>query len=150
MDQPKAMSTLKGGSQTNLVNAFKLDNTITENGGNDIVNAGAGSSRVVTGSGDVVVNLNGLDNTVVGGNGDDTVNIVTGGDNNITLGTGTDSIVEAATSKGSNTFILNGSHATHDLLYGANDVAFIHGGTDTITDNSKGLEVKIGRRGRCQ
>ena len=137
---------IKGGSQTNLVNAFKLDNTITENGGNDIVNAGAGSSRVVTGSGDVVVNLNGLDNTVVGGNGDDTVNIVTGGDNNITLGNGTDSIVEAQHSYGSNTFILNGSHASL-VLYGANDVAFIHGGTDTITDNSKGLEVKIGSQG---
>ena len=115
-------------------------------GGNDIVNARAGSSRVVTGSGDVVVNLNGLDNTVVGGNGDDTVNIVTGGDNNITLGNGTDSIVEAQHSYGSNTFILNGSHASL-VLYGANDVAFIHGGTDTITDNSKGLEVKIGSQG---
>jgi hypothetical protein len=33
------------------------------------------------------------------------------------------------------------------LLYGANDVAFVHGGTDTITDNSKGLEVKIGSQG---
>jgi hypothetical protein len=33
------------------------------------------------------------------------------------------------------------------VLSGANDVAFIHGGTDTITDNSKGLEVKIDSQG---
>jgi hypothetical protein len=139
-------ANIKGGSQTNIVNAFKLGNTITESGGNDVVNAGAGSSRVVTGSGDVVVSLNGVDNTVVGGNGNDTVNILTGGDNNINLGTGTGTIVEASHSQGSNTFVLTGSHATM-TLYGANDVAFIHGGTDTITDNSNGLTVKIGPEG---
>jgi hypothetical protein len=93
----------------------------------------------------VVVNLSGKDAAVTGGNGNDTINVLSSG-NTVTLGTGTDSIVEAASSKGSNTFILNGSHASL-VLYGANDVAFIHGGTDTITDNSKGLEVKIGSQG---
>jgi hypothetical protein len=110
-----------------------------------IMNVTANYANVVTGSGDVVVNLSGKNATVTGGNGNDTVNILSGG-NTVTLGTGTDGIVEAASSKGSNTFILNGSHASL-LLDGANDVAFVHGGTDTITDNSKGLEVKIGSQG---
>ena len=113
--------------------------------GGTIMNVTANYANVSTGSGDVVVNLSGKDVTVTGGNGNDTVNILSGS-NTVTLGTGTDSIVEAASSKGSNTFILNGSH-TSLLLYGANDVAFVHGGTDTITDNSKGLEVKIGSQG---
>jgi hypothetical protein len=113
--------------------------------GGTIMNVTANYANVSTGSGDVVVNLSGKDVTVTGGNGHDTVNILSGS-NTVTLGTGTDSIVEAASSKGSNTFILNGSH-TSLLLYGANDVAFVHGGTDTITDNSKGLEVKIGSQG---
>ena len=144
---PKGSMIINGGTQTNIVNSTKTGNTIIEGGGNDIVNVTAGSANVSTGSGDVVVNLSGQNTTVTGGNGNDTVNVLTGSsNNNVTLGTGTDSIVEAATSKGSNTFILNGSNASL-LLYGANDVAFIHGGTDTITDDSKGLEVKIGTQG---
>ena len=144
---PKGNSTINGGSQTNVVTSVKTGNTIIEGGGNDVVNVTAGSANVFTGTGNVVVNLSGKNTTVTGGNGNDTVNILAGsGNNNVTLGTGTDSIVEAATSKGSNTFILNGSDATM-TLYGANDVAFIHGGTDIITDNSKGLEVKIGSQG---
>ena len=143
---PKGSMIINGGTQTNIANSTKAGNTIIEGGGNDIVNVTAGSANVSTGSGNVVVNLSGQNTTVIGGNGNDTVNVLAGGNNNVTLGTGTDSIVEAATSKGSNTFILNGSHASL-LLYGANDVAFIHGGTDTITDDSKGLEVKIGSQG---
>ena len=143
---PKGSMIINGGTQTNIANSTKAGNTIIEGGGNDIVNVTAGSANVSTGSGNVVVNLSGQNTTVIGGNGNDTVNVLAGGNNNVTLGTGTDSIVEAATSKGSNTFILNGSHASL-LLYGANDVAFIHGGTDTITDDLKGLEVKIGSQG---
>jgi hypothetical protein len=111
----------------------------------NVMNVTANYANVSIGSGAVAVNLSGKDATVAGGNGNDTVNVLSGG-NTVTLGTGTDNIVEAASSKGSNTFILNGSHASL-VLYGANDVAFVHGGTDTITDNSKGLEVKIGSQG---
>ena len=139
-------ANIKGGPQNNVVTAHGLNNTITESGGNDVVNAGAGSSVVRTGSGNVLVNLNGEDNTVVGGTGNVFVNIQSGGDNNIKLGTGSDTVVEAQNSEGSNTFVLTGTNATM-TLYGANDVAFIHGGTDTITDDSNGLTVKIGPEG---
>ena len=44
-------------------------------------------------------------------------------------------------SKGGNTFILTGSHVLLTLS-GAND---IQGDTDTITDHSQGLEVKVGK-----
>jgi hypothetical protein len=121
-----------------------VSNPVVAPSGN-VMNVTASYANVSIGSGDVVVNLSGKDATVTGGNGNDTINVLSSG-NTVTLGPGTDSIVEAASSKGSNTFILNGSHASL-VLYGANDVAFVHGGTDTITDNSKGLEVKIGSQG---
>jgi hypothetical protein len=121
-----------------------VSNPVVTSSGN-VENVTANYANVSTGPGAMVVNLFGKDATVTGGNGNDTVNVLSG-DNTVTLGTGTDNIVEAASSKGSNTFILNGSHASL-VLYGANDVAFVHGGADTITDNSKGLEVKIGSQG---
>ncbi|MGC1411472.1 MAG: hypothetical protein WA864_21300 [Acetobacteraceae bacterium] len=121
-----------------------VSNPVVTSGGN-VENVTANYANVSTGPGAMVVNLFGKDATVTGGNGNDTVNVLSGG-NTVTLGTGTDNIVEAASSKGSNTFILNGSHASL-VLYGANDVAFVHSGADTITDNSKGLEVKIGSQG---
>jgi hypothetical protein len=142
----KGGGTIRGGSQTNIINAHGSGNTIIESGGNDVVSAGTGSATVTTGSGDVVVNLNGKNNTVNGGNGNDTVNMLTSGNSDVRLGTGTDSIVETVGSKGGNTFILTGSNASL-TLYGANDVAFIDGGTDTIADHTKGLEVKIGKEG---
>ena len=138
--------TIRGGTQNNIVTAHGLGNTIIEGGGNDVVNAGAGSAVVRTGSGSVLVNLNGEDNTVAGGTGNVFVNVLTGGNNTIRLGTGFDTIAEAPHGEGSNTFVLTGTNATM-ALYGANDVAFIHGGTDTITDNSDGLAVKIGPEG---
>ena len=142
----KGGSTIRGGSQTNIVNAHGSGNTIIESGGNDVVNAGTGSATVTTGSGDVVVNLSGKNNTVNGGNGNITVNMQTSSNSDVKLGSGTDSIIEAAGSKGGNTFILTGSHASL-TLYGANDVAFIHSGTDAIADHTQGLEVKVGKEG---
>ncbi len=96
----KGKAVIKAGPVSNIVNAHGTGNTIIESGGNDVINAGDGSATVTTGSGDVTVNLNGKNNTVTGGNGNDTVNVLTGGNNDIKLGSGTDSVLEAAGNQG--------------------------------------------------
>jgi hypothetical protein len=138
--------TINGGAQTNIVNAHGLFNRISENGGNDVVNAGDGLDSVATGAGDVVVNLKGYLNSVSGGNGNDTVNLVSGGLDQITLGSGNDAITTSKGEPGFNTFILNGSDAAV-LLYGNANVVFVHGGSDTVTDNSQGMLLKVGSEG---
>ena len=137
---------IRGGTQTNIVNAHGSFNKIYESGGNDVVNAGNGFGTVFTGTGDVVVNLKGYINDVTGGNGNDTVNILSGGLDQIMLGSGNDAITTAPNSLGFDTFVLNGSRASA-LLYGSDNIAFVHGGTDTITDDSQGLLLKIGIEG---
>ena len=138
--------TIRGGTATNIVNAHRFFNTIYENGGNDIVNAGDGFATVHTGSADVVVNLNGVFNQVFVGNGWDTVNVVSGGHDEVSLGSGNDTINVAAGGSGFNTFVLNGSNASL-VLSGHDNAVFVHGGTDTVQDDSQRLLLKVGPEG---
>jgi hypothetical protein len=138
--------TIREGSKTNIVTANGYFNTVYEGGGNDVVNAGAGFGTVYTGSGDVVTNLQGIANRVFGGNGYDTVNILRGGFDQVTLGTGHDTITMAPGSLGYDVFTLDGSDASV-ALSGTDNIMFIHGGTDNITDNSQDFSLKIGPEG---
>jgi hypothetical protein len=138
--------TIREGSKTNIVTANGYFNTVYEGGGNDVVNAGAGFGTVYTGSGDVVTNLQGVANSVFGGNGYDAVNILGGGFDQVTLGTGHDTIAMAPGSSGYDVFTLDGSDASVSLS-GADNIMFIRGGTDNITDNSQDSSFKIGPEG---
>lgn len=106
------------------------------------MNVTANYANVSTGSGDVVVNLSGKDATVTGGNGMTPSTFYLAATplrwEPAPIALSRRHYLRGRTASSSTIF--NGSHASL-LLYDANDVAFVHGGTDTITDNSKGLDV---------
>ena len=82
---------IEGTAGADIINAYGWFNTIYDNGGNDVVNAGRGNANVHADGGDVVVNLDGYYDTVSGGNGWDTVS-GSDGAATITLGDGVDNV----------------------------------------------------------
>jgi len=143
---PYGGATIEAPAGNATINAFGYGNSIYANGGNDTINAGAGSATVYAGSGNVTVNLNGYGNVVSGGNGTDavsgglgnaTVTLGNGNDtvnvggygNSIVVGNGNDTIAAGA---GSAT-VAGGSGTDIVTLQGYQDSVSFAGGNDTIT-----------------
>jgi hypothetical protein len=133
------LATIEGASGADVINAYGWFNTIFDNGGNDLVNAGLGNATVYTSTGDVVVNLNGYYDTVSGGNGWDTVS-GSQGNTTVTLGNGDDNV---STGGYSNTITLGNGTDTVNAGLGSAAVV-LGGGADTIVAAGYSNSIQAG------
>ncbi len=132
-------STIQGTPGADVITAYQYNNTIYDNGGNDLVNAGAGQSTVFTSSGDVVVRLAGFNNTVSGGDGNDTVS-GSQGSTKVTLGNGNDVIMLGGTG---NTVVLGDGTDTVSGSTGNTNIT-VGNGTDTISAGGNNNIITLG------
>jgi Ca2+-binding RTX toxin-like protein len=132
-------ATIAGTSGADIINANGYSNTIFDNGGNDLVNAGLGNATVYAGSGDVIVNLNGFYDAVSGGAGWDTVS-GSQGNATVTLGAGDDTV---STGGYYNTITLGNGTDTVNAGLG-NAAVSLGNGNDTIIANGYGNSIQAG------
>lgn len=132
-------STIEGTSGADVIEAYGYFKTIHDNGGNDLVNAGAGAAAVDTGAGDVVVNLNGYFDKVSGVNGWHTVS---GGQGRafVSLGDGNDSV---STGGYFNRIVLGSGADTVNSGLGDAEV-LLGDGADTVYAAGYGNHIKVG------
>ena len=123
-------NVLTGTGVTTKFVAPGTNNTITTNGGNDIVSDAGGYDTVIATSGDVQVILAGTHNNVTGGSGTLTVTDNSGGYNAIALGSG-NALVAIV---GSHNVIGAGTgNNTISFVTGDNEVTLNMGGSDSIS-----------------
>ena len=109
-------------------------------GGNDLINAGAGIAIVSLGNGNSSVTLGGSTNGVIGGNGNTSVTGGPGSYNAVALGNGNDTV----TVGGTHDIIVLGTGT--DMVSGTQGMSFITtgGGNDTIVLDGSGNTVSAG------
>jgi Ca2+-binding RTX toxin-like protein len=84
-------ATIEGTAGADVITAYGWNNTIYDNGGNDIVYAGQGQATVNASTGNVLIELSGYYNSVTGQNGNDTVTGASG-NTTVSLGNGNDTV----------------------------------------------------------
>ena len=136
---PYGGSTIEGTAGADQITAYGYNNTIYDNGGNDIVNAGQGQGTVYAGGGNVTVNLSGYNNVVSGGDGAD---IVSGsqGNTSVALGNGSD-VVQLG---GYNNSVTLGNGSDTIAAGAGNEIVTAGNGNDTITAGGYSNQIKVG------
>ena len=118
---PYGGSTIEGNAGADQITAYGYNNTIFDNGGDDVVSAGQGQATVHGGGGNVTVALSGYNNAVSGGDGADSVS-GSQGNTAVSLGNGADLV----------------------QLGGYNNAVFLGDGDDTVSAGAGSETVAVG------
>ena len=128
-------ATIQGTPGADVITAYAYNNTIYDNGGNDLVYAGSGQATIYTSSGDVIVHLSGQNNAVSGGDGYDTVS-GSQGNTTLTLGNGNDTITLGGSGNtvtlGNGTDVVSGSTGNTTINVGSGNDTLSAGGNNNM------------------
>jgi Ca2+-binding RTX toxin-like protein len=126
---------LGGGSDTVALSG--TSNAVLLGNGKDKVTVTGAGNTISLGSGNDTVVLNGTSNAVSLGNGNDIVT-VSGGGNTISLGSGIDTV------QGGTGDTIQLAGAGNLTVSGKNEMVFLGGGNNIVTDSGQGLKLNIG------
>ncbi len=134
-------ATVNGSANSETIVAYGLHNTISANGGNDLVYAGQGDATVTVSDadGNNVISGGRGSASVTLGNGNDTV-VLGGSTNRVTLGDGADIIVSGDGGAG----IEVGNGVDRITLAGIGNVARAGDGNDSVTGGQGQDRITLG------